>query len=241
MNESRKDIPRSWEHPDVQQYERTIALKIPGYPLLYNMLDRLLSVHLEAHHTANILIVGAGGGQELVTLGAHESWSFTGIDPSKAMLEIARNRMAAAGLGARVTLHQCDLHNLAYGNPYDAATCMLVLHFLKGKEQKLQLLREIASRMQAGAPFFAAAIQGDIRTEAWSLQMKAWKTHMLDNGITLEGWDQFDSSIGVTSHPIPADEIEALLLEAGFTGVNRYFTSYLIEGWFAIKKAGAGQ
>lgn len=56
-----------WNHPDVYQYEKKIPLKIPCYEMLYDMMDRLLTVRL-SEDAANVMVVGAGGGQELVTL-----------------------------------------------------------------------------------------------------------------------------------------------------------------------------
>lgn len=78
--------PMSWNHPNVHKYADTIALKIPGYAHLYEMTDGLIAAQLEAQtHIRNIdpnvLIVGAGGGQELITLGGrHDAWSFTAVE-----------------------------------------------------------------------------------------------------------------------------------------------------------------
>ncbi|MCY7844407.1 hypothetical protein [Bacillus haynesii] len=36
-----------WKHPDVYQYEKKIALKIPCYEVMYDMMDRLLTVRLD--------------------------------------------------------------------------------------------------------------------------------------------------------------------------------------------------
>lgn len=30
-------------------------------------------------------------------------------------------------------------------------------------------------------------------------------------------------------------ELQALLASSGFSGVTRFFSSYLIDGWFAVK------
>lgn len=230
---------RGWNHPDVDKYIETITLKIPEYHLLYNMLDELLTAQWGERQLANMLIVGAGAGQEIVTLGEkHKEWHFTGVDPSKRMLDIAKRRTELAGVDALVSLFQCELHEVAADKRYVAATCLLVLHFVEGYEQKKQLLGDIANRLQEGAPFFVAAINGDLTTESWSIQMRAWKSHMLTNGISeeeWEEWEQFERSFGETSYPIPAEVMEALIRDAGFSVVTRYFGSYLIDGCFAIK------
>lgn len=59
---------------------------------------------------------------------------------------------------------------------------------------------------------------------------------MLENGISLSEWNNFESSMGKESDPIPESELEALLTEAGFEHVTRFFGAYLIDGLFAVKR-----
>ncbi|AZK47880.1 class I SAM-dependent methyltransferase [Paenibacillus lentus] len=234
------DESMSWEHPRVQRYEETIPLKIPGYMLLYEMTERLLRAHLHlSQDSSKLLIVGAGGGQELVTLGnRHKDWTFTGIDPSRSMLEIARRRAAEAGVAHRVSLQEGTIEQLSTQPAFDAATCLLVLHFIHGESNKRKLLQDIADRLEPGAPLFLASINGNPSSAPFSIQMKAWKGHMLDNGISLQEWERFAASIGRESDPIPDYEVLELLEKAGFTQVTHYFGSYLIDAWYVVKSAG---
>lgn len=76
---------------------------------MYEMTDCLIAAQLGAQaHIRNIdpnvLIVGAGGGQELITLGErHEAWSFTAVDPSEHMLDLARKRVTHAGISSTIS------------------------------------------------------------------------------------------------------------------------------------------
>ncbi|NEW05727.1 class I SAM-dependent methyltransferase [Paenibacillus sp. SYP-B3998] len=230
------NTPMSWEQ-DVYRYEETIALKIPGYHNLYDMTNRLMAVLLNrADAPANLLVIGAGGGQELLTLGSrHDAWSFTGIDPSARMLEIAKLRVERAGLKQQVTFVQGTIEQLSQELLFDGATCLLVLHFVKGLSQKRELLLHIAQRLKSGAPIFLASINGNPNTTAFAAQMEAWKSHMLDNGISLQEWERFAASIGCETDPEPASVIKELLAEAGFLETTRYFGSYLIDAWCAVK------
>ncbi|MEC0233368.1 class I SAM-dependent methyltransferase [Paenibacillus kribbensis] len=252
--------PMSWNHPSVHKYAGTIALKIPGYAHLYEMTDRLISAQLETQAYAQttepkVLIVGAGGGQELITLGGrHETWSFTAVDPSEYMLDLARRRVTQAGIGSKISFVAGTLGDLLciqrneqsekqskqpkqpYENPlYDAATCLLVLHFLQGLESKQALLHQISARLKPGAPFCLASINGNPQEPAFSIQMQAWKGHMLNQGIPLEDWERFAASIGSGSDPVSNTVIQEMLADAGFSHITRYYGAFLVNAWFAVK------
>lgn len=243
MRMNDKHVPMSWDHPEVYRYEETIALKIPGYAHLYEMTDRLIAAHLNTtpwngtDRAAELLIVGAGGGQELVTLGSrHQDWALTGIDPSARMLEIAKARVERAALSPRVSFVSGTVGQLPRGREFDAATCLLVLHFVRGLSQKKDLLCQIARRLKPGAPFCLASINGEPGTAAFGMQMQAWRSHMLDNGISAQEWERFAASIGRESDPVPSSSVLELLDEAGFIQPIRYFGSYFVEAWYAVKK-----
>ncbi|WP_226001149.1 class I SAM-dependent methyltransferase [Paenibacillus sp. BJ-4] len=248
----------SWNHPSVHKYADTIALKIPGYGHLYEMTDRLITAQLEAQASMQttepkLLIIGAGGGQELITLGGrHKAWSFTAVDPSEHMLDLARKRVKQAGIGSKISLVTGTLEDLLciqrneqsekqLKQPYeerlydDAATCLLVLHFLRGLESKQALLRQISARLKPGAPFCLASINGCPQDPAFSIQMQAWKGHMLNQGIPLEDWERFAASIGKESDPVSNTVIQEMLADAGFTHITRYYGAFLVNAWFAIK------
>ncbi|WP_342420384.1 class I SAM-dependent methyltransferase [Paenibacillus sp. FSL E2-0178] len=225
-----------WEQADADQYVQNISRKIPGYQLQYDLMDTLITALLDKRENPELLIVGAGGGQEILSLGwKHPDWIFSGLDTSQGMLLAAEQRLGAAGLMDRVRLYHTEIGSWNCSRQYDAAACMLVLHFVKGRENKLALLRSIAGRLKPGAPLCLSAINGEPASPAWRIQMAGWRLHMLGNGIEQEQWQAFEQSFGVTSHPLPAEEMERLLREAGFTVISRFFGSYLIDGWVAVK------
>ncbi|NJN05063.1 MAG: class I SAM-dependent methyltransferase [Leptolyngbyaceae cyanobacterium RM1_1_2] len=111
----------------VDNYDVVVRQSIPGYDALMSMLAALFRVYLT--DDAHILIVAAGGGNEISTLGqAHPSWQFTGVDPSEKMLAVAQSKVVSLGLSDRVTLHNGFVQELPI-YPYNAATSLLVMHF----------------------------------------------------------------------------------------------------------------
>ena len=84
----------------VAGYDDHIRKLIPGYELVHQQIDAILTAELP--ETAHILVVGCGTGYELTYLLVHHpQWQITAIDPSRAMLEQAQNtiRSLAAGRG----------------------------------------------------------------------------------------------------------------------------------------------
>ncbi|NJL42388.1 MAG: class I SAM-dependent methyltransferase, partial [Pseudanabaena sp. SU_2_4] len=62
------------------EYDVVVRQSIPAYDALFTMVEALLKLYLA--NNAHILIVGAGGGNEIATLGqSHSEWKMTGVDP----------------------------------------------------------------------------------------------------------------------------------------------------------------
>ena len=98
----------------------------PGIDAVHRMTAILLAEHAPAD--AHVLVLGAGGGLELKALAdAQCNWRFTGVDPAGPMLELARDAMGE-------DMNRVDLIegyiDAAPAGPFDAATCLLTLHFL---------------------------------------------------------------------------------------------------------------
>ena len=131
-----------------KSYPEGPARQVPGYSDLHRMVSQLL-----AERTApdgKILVLGAGGGQELKALAdAHPGWSFEGVDPSTEMLRLAR--MVAEPHLARIRLVQGYIGDASQG-PFDAATSILTFHFIP-RDQRIRTLAAIRSRLKVGAPF----------------------------------------------------------------------------------------
>ncbi len=81
-----------------------------------------------------VLVLGAGGGLELKALAeAEPRWNFVGVDPALAMLKLAEQTLGP--FNARVQLQQGYIDDAPDG-PFDAATCLLTLHFLDADERR---------------------------------------------------------------------------------------------------------
>ncbi|RYZ15591.1 MAG: class I SAM-dependent methyltransferase [Myxococcaceae bacterium] len=135
-------------------YDAQAAVNLAGYQAAYELGVSALTAMLDGQETASLLHVGLGTGAELVPYLRFNvpGWRFTGVEPSAPMLEVARKRLEAEGLLARMHLHEGELRTLPPGPPFDGAQLMGVLHHVEGEEARVELLREVARRLKPGAP-----------------------------------------------------------------------------------------
>jgi tRNA (cmo5U34)-methyltransferase len=104
---------------------------VPGFRDLHRMAAILIAER--APGAAGLLVLGAGGGLELKAFAeAHPNWTFDGVDPAAEMLKLAQSTLGPLASRARLIRGYIDDAPLG---PYDAATCLLTLHFLPADER----------------------------------------------------------------------------------------------------------
>lgn len=97
-----------------------------------------------------ILELGCGTGRLLVPL-ARDGYHLTGVDVSPAMLERARNKIAAAGLVSRVSLFEQDMRTMAVDGQFALAfvAANSFMHLLTADDQ-LAALHRIREHLRPG-------------------------------------------------------------------------------------------
>ncbi len=117
----------------VASYDDHIRKLIPGYELVHQQIEAILSTELP--ETAHILVVGCGTGYELsYLLQRYPDWTFTAIDPSAAMLEQTSRNLNSVDR-QRVQLIQSTIQDLNQPDTFDAALAILVAHFIPNSEK----------------------------------------------------------------------------------------------------------
>jgi tRNA (cmo5U34)-methyltransferase len=191
-------------------YDVRIPRLVPGYQLMHEIATAYLLETLPAE--ADILVVGAGTGTEVLMLAAASpGWRFTAVDESAAMLEVAQDKMAEAGWSARARFITAPMQHVAPLPPHDAATCLLVSHFAPDDGDKLRFVRAIAERLQISAPlvlfdYLAAPVEMARLYRRWA---------MLQGAPAVEG-DAILTRIATNWHPVDSERTAAILHDAGF-------------------------
>lgn len=202
----------------VARYAEGAPRNVPGYHAMQRMTALLLTERVP--EDARVLVLGAGGGLELKAFAeAHPTWVFDGVDPSAEMLKLAQ--LTLGPLVSRATLHQGYISDAPIG-PFDAATCLLTLHFLTLDERR-RTAAELHRRLKPGAPFVAAhfCIPQDDERAVWLSRFAAYAGMDLDQAAAI------DARLTILS----PEQDEAILREAGFSNVTMFYASFTFRGW----------
>ncbi len=220
----------------VSQYDGSIRQFTAAYEPLFAMAHSALCSMID--EDADLLIAGAGTGMEIVTFGqSSPEWSMTAVDPSAEMLAIAKKKIDRKGLANQVRLFKGYVHDLPEDHMYDAATCILVMHFLPDDGSKLRLLESIGRRLKSGSPFILVDGFGVKDSETFNRTVAAWKSFVISRGVDPKDVeDGFSGQILKRLQFVPEERIEALLDEAGFEKPSRFYTGFLYGGWMTVKK-----
>jgi tRNA (cmo5U34)-methyltransferase len=183
-----------------------------------------------APENARVLVVGAGGGLELKALAtAHPGWTFVGVDPAGAMLREAARTLGS--LADRVELVEGYVDDVAVDG-FDAATCLLTLHFLE-RAERTRTAAAIRARLKPGAPFVAA--HGSFPQEAGQrdIWLDRYAAFAISQGAEPDKALGARAAVAAMLAVMSPAEDEAILREAGFTDVAMFWAAFTWRGWVA--------
>jgi tRNA (cmo5U34)-methyltransferase len=210
----------------VTRYAEGPVRLVPGFESLQRMVMVLLAERAPAD--ARILVLGAGGGLELKAFAdAQPGWRFDGVDPSASMLDLARETLGP--LISRAELHQ-GIIDAAPEGPYDAATCILTMHFIE-KTERLRTLREVHRRMKPDAPFAVAHFSFPQDPAGRDLWMSRYAAYAVASGVEPTQMEKAREAIGETLPILAPEDEERLLVAAGFHDVTQFYMGFAFRGW----------
>jgi tRNA (cmo5U34)-methyltransferase len=199
---------------------------VPGFADLHRMAALLLAER--APEDARVLVLGAGGGLELKAFAdAQPRWTFDGVDPAAEMLKQASRTLGPRA--ERVRLHEGYIDDAPEG-PFDAAACLLTLHFLK-YDERLRTAREIRRRLKPGAPFVAAHSSFPQEPGARALWLSRYAAFALGSGADREQVEKMRAAVEAHLNLLSPVRDEELLREAGFSEVSLFYAAFTWRGW----------
>lgn len=207
-------------------YRVEVPRKVPGLFDLHRMAMLLMAE--TAPTDAEILVVGAGGGMETLSFAeAQQGWRFTGVDPSRAMLDLARSTLSS--VADRVTLIEGTVHQAPHG-PFDGAASLLTMHHVEIGERQ-RTLREIHERLKPGARFVVAGHSSPgPAAQCWMTRSVAFGDR---NGLD---WSKSEKTARVMVERLALmapEQEKAMLCEAGFSDIELFYAAFSFRGFVA--------
>lgn len=220
---------KNFSNPEaVARYTEGPKRFTPGLADLHRMTGILLAERAPAD--ARVLVLGAGGGLELRALSeAHSGWTFDGVDPAAEMLKLAATTLGPHA--PRTRLHEGYIDDAPEG-PFDAAVCLLTLHFLD-RQERVRTAAELRRRLSPGAPFVAAHSsfpQAPGERDTW---LSRYAAFAVASGVEPEQAEGARAAVAATLDLLSPEDDEAVLREAGFSDVAMFYAAFTWRGWVA--------
>jgi tRNA (cmo5U34)-methyltransferase len=212
----------------IAQYADVARRFVPGLADLHRMTGLLLAER--APKDARVLVLGAGGGLELEALSeAYPDWKFVGVDPSEQMLALARQTLGSSA--ARAEFVHGYIDDASFGL-FDAATCLLTLHFLDPVERR-RTACEIRRRLKPGAPFVAAHSSFAQGTGERGLWLSRYAAYALASGADPDRVNKARTAVEASVQMLSPEQDEEILRKAGFSEVSLFFAAFTWRWWIA--------
>jgi len=212
-------------------YNNRFAKLAPLRDALHLCISQILS---ELPVDANILCVGVGTGLELIYLAENfPEWRFTAVEPAAPMLNICRQKAEELGITSRCTFHEGYLDSLPPSDTFDAATCLLVSHFILQQDERSNFFSQIAARLRPNGYLVSTDLASDTSTSEYQSLLEVWLRMLKYSEVPVEEVEKFRVSYGRDVALLSPQTVEAVITNGGFESPVLFFQTLLIHAWYS--------
>jgi tRNA (cmo5U34)-methyltransferase len=221
-----------YEDPEfVRRYAQGPYAFVPAYEHMQRMAAQLIRERIGSN--GEVLVLGAGGGLELEAFSSRcPQWTFLGVEPAEEMLKAAKERVLLAAASERVDWHHGYIFDAPLG-PFDAATCLLTLHFVPDDGAKERTLAEVRRRLKPGAPFVLVDLCIDLASPESAIALNRYRNFALESGADPEQVNATCGRLTNVLKMVSAARNEELLGTSGFAKVELFYAGLAWRGWRA--------
>jgi tRNA (cmo5U34)-methyltransferase len=231
----REELRAAFDQKCASGYDRQWQKLAPLRDALHLLMGAVLS---DLRADARILCVGAGTGPEILYLARRfPGWRFVAVEPSAPMLEVCRGKAEESGIAGRCEFHEGYLEALPPGEPFDAATSLLVSQFLLDRDARTGFFREIADRLRVGGFLVNADLSSDASPAAYRGLLDDWGRMMRAADVPPEGVDRMREAYGRDVALVPPEEVGGMIAAGGFDAPIQFLQTGLIRAWYARRFA----
>jgi tRNA (cmo5U34)-methyltransferase len=212
-------------------YDKRFAKLAPLRDAIHLLMHMILS---ELPTDAHILCIGAGTGAELIYLAQNfPQWRFTAVEPAASMLNICRQKAEEYGIASRCTFHAGYLDSLPATDAFDAATCLLVSHFIMEPDERSNFFRQIAARLRPDGYLVSSDLAADMSTSEYQSLLEVWLRMLKYSEMPVEEVENFRVSYGRDVALLPPQTVESIIASSGFDSPVLFFQTLLVRAWYA--------
>lgn len=210
------------------EYDGRIGTLVPGYAALHQTSAAWLKATLPAQ--ARVLVLGAGTGAEVLALAQQNpDWHITALEPSGDMLAVARAKCAAAQRHNVAFVHGY-VEDLPVAEPFDAALCLLVMHFIDTTAAKQQFLHQAAAQLAAGAPLLLCDLM-----QGHDIERTAMVHYAIGQGLPESQGEALRRRLQAEFFALSEAELTRLAQQAGFRQPEVYFRALGFAAFVLLK------